>query len=90
MQDEQIKEIAQTVRLSSKFVLFHANNLLDQEFLQNGNFSPVYEYGSITKALHNVVQMIRLTLTGQDIRIKLNHTNIRSLYPLLSFDKRRL
>ena len=40
LDDPQCREMAQIIEISSKLILFHANDLLDQRFLQNGYFSP--------------------------------------------------
>ena len=43
----QLKEMAQIVSVSSKLVLFHANDLLDHRIIQNGSFAPAYSHTSI-------------------------------------------
>ena len=40
----QLKEMAQIVSVSSKLVLFHANDLLDHRIIQNGSFAPAYSH----------------------------------------------
>ena len=42
-----LKKKAQLIAISSKMVLFHANDLLDLRFLQTGNFSPTFSNGSV-------------------------------------------
>ena len=43
----QLKEIAQIISVSSKLVLFHANDLLDHRIFESGNFAPAYLYSSV-------------------------------------------
>ena len=38
----QLKEMAQIVSVSSKLVLFHANDMLDHRLIQVGNFAPAF------------------------------------------------
>ena len=58
----QLKEMAQIVSVSSKLVLFQANNLLDHRNIQNGSFAPAYSCSSIPNALLEVVEMMRWTI----------------------------
>ena len=43
----QLPEMAQIVSVSSKLVLFHANDLLDHRIIQNGSFAPAYTNTSV-------------------------------------------
>ena len=38
----QLKEMAQIISVSSKLVLFHANDLLDHRIFESGKFVPAY------------------------------------------------
>ena len=72
--------------------MFHANDMLDQKFIQNGQFTPVYDQGSVSEAILEIVKMIKSTLAGKNknLCIKVDVTSLKHLYPVLSFDKRRL
>ena len=36
----QLQEMAKLIEISSKLIMFHANDMLDMQFLQNGRFTP--------------------------------------------------
>ena len=57
------KEMAKMVVISSKLILFHANDLLDQKFLQNGLFTPVFTQDSPSEAIREIVEMMKATLS---------------------------
>ena len=56
------KKMAETVLISSQMVMLHANDLLDQRIIENGSFVPLYTAGSVSQAMLEMVQLIRLTL----------------------------
>lgn len=45
------KKIAETILISSKLVIMHANDLIDEKIIENGVFVPFYEVGSIASAM---------------------------------------
>ena len=45
--DSYLHRIAQLILISSNLVVFHANTMLDFQYLQNGNFQPSYSFESI-------------------------------------------
>ena len=47
IEDEKIKKLAQTLFISSKLLLSNANDLLDKEIIQSGNFVAVYQQGPL-------------------------------------------
>ena len=59
------KKKAQLILISSKMVLFHANDLLDLQFLQTGHFAPVYSQDSVTNAIIEIVNLIESTLSSK-------------------------
>ena len=65
----QLKEMAQIVSVSSRLVLFHANDLLDHKIIQNGSFAPAYTYTSVHEALLEIVDMISWTMQNLDLSI---------------------
>ena len=68
-------------------MLNHAQDLLDHRTIEKDGFVPCYTVGSVTEAIHEVIIMMRQTLTSDNIEIqfigKKAHNNIM-------FDKRRL
>ena len=40
LEQSKLREMAKTIHISSKLVMFHANDLLDQRIIQNGVFNP--------------------------------------------------
>ena len=65
----QLKEMAQIVSVSSKLVLFHANDLLDHRIFESGNFAPAYIYASVSNALFEIVEMMRWTIQNLNLDI---------------------
>ena len=85
-----LKKKAQLIAISSKMVLFHANDLLDLRFLQTGNFTASFYLGSPSQAIREIVNLIQATLEGKDINIMLNVDRLDYCHPILKFDRRRL
>ena len=84
----QLKEMAQIVSISSKLVLFHANDLLDHRIIQNGSFAPAYSHTSVQEALSEIVEMMRWTMQNLDLSIQFSFdSNDKRMFYL---DKRRL
>lgn len=71
-------------------VLYRANDLLDQRFLENGKFSSQYGSDSASKAMLEIVKIIRVLIQERNLAIKCNFEELEHAYPSLSFDKRRL
>jgi len=89
LKDQELKRMSQTILISSKLVLLHANDLLDQQHLSKGQFSPFYEPGSVWEALFEIVEMINHTLKGKKVKIRCYVAYLKA-FPTLSFDRRRL
>ena len=68
-------------------MLHHAQDLLDHRTIEKDGFVPCFTIGSVTEAIHEIIIMMRQTLTSDNIDIefigKRRHTQIM-------FDKRRL
>ena len=45
--DPQQTRMLKTILVSSQLVLLHANDLLDQRIIENGNFMPSYALGNV-------------------------------------------
>ena len=85
----ELKKIATTIQVSSKLVLFHSNDLLDQRIIQNGSFTPNYTHGSMSGAIEEIMTIVRFNSGRKDINIKCDTNVIRKMYSNLLFDKRR-
>ena len=62
--------------------------MLDKEIIQRGNFVAVYEQGPLLQAIHEILQMMSLTIQFKNLEIRLE-TQIRDDL-VIAFDKRRL
>ena len=82
--------MAQTIYISSKQVLLHANDFLDQQLIEHGKFTPHFVSGSIIFAINEVVKIVRLTLKRKKLKIKSDLTGVTRSGLELMFDKRRL
>ena len=51
-------EMAKTIKVTSKLLLFHAHDMLDQRFLESGMFTPIYTHDSVTVAINEVIEVI--------------------------------
>ena len=82
------------IMITSKMAMFHANDMLDQNFIEKGRFTSAYSNGSVVEAIQEIVELVRLNLSFEDalnqLEIKLDMQTIMINYPTLSFDKRRL
>ena len=67
-----MKKKAYLILISSKLVLFHANDLLDLRFLQTGNFTTNYAEHSPSRAIKEMTELINLTLEGKLVRVKVD------------------
>lgn len=80
---------AQLIQISSKLVLFHANDLLDLRFLNTGNFTPTFVQGSISTAVVEIVNLVASTLEETDLEIELDIDRLMFNDTPYKFDMRR-
>ena len=85
-----MKRKAQLILISSKLLMFHANDLLDMRFLQNGKFTPSYSESSPAQAISEIVELIGMTLEEQTLTIRFDDCFLKNRFPTLGFDRRRL
>ena len=52
-------DMVKTIQVTSKLVLFHAQDLLDQRFLEGSMFNAVYTQDSVTKAIDEIIGMVQ-------------------------------
>ena len=69
--DEEIKTLARTLFISSTLLLSNANDLMDKEIIQSGNFVAVYQQGPLLESLHEILQMMSFTIQFKDLEIRL-------------------
>ena len=83
-----LKEMAQMISVSSKLILFHANDMLDHRIIEHGGFAPAYVHASVPDALLEIVLMMRWLIKHLDLNIRLSSNE--SVEGKLYFDRRRL
>ena len=66
-------------------MLFQSDDLLDLQFLQSDQFTPMYTQGCVKEALLEVVELIESTIDEKRLKIEL-----KGGFSHLKFDKRRL
>ena len=66
--------MAQTINISSNMLMLHAQDLLDQRIIENGSFEPQLSQGSVSDAIFEIVNMMRLTLTQTKLRIEYTYS----------------
>ena len=49
------REIAQTIYVSSKMLLMHTNDMLDQKIIETGTFEPIYTKQILSESISKVV-----------------------------------
>ena len=74
--------------VSSKMVMLHANDLVDHRIIQNGNLEPWYDYGLITPAITEIIEIARLNYSIDRMRLAVELNEIKDLE--MKFDKQRL
>ena len=90
LKDPRLISLAKISLLSTKKVILHANDLLDQKLIQNGRFSPSYSPDSVSRAIVEIVKIISMTINERDVKIIIDLAKVQSNFPILSFDTRRL
>ena len=63
-------DLAQTINTSSKMLILHTQDLLDQRIIELGTFQPSNNYSSLDEAISEMIFMVQLTLTNRDIKIE--------------------
>ena len=87
---DDMKKKAQLILISSKLIMFHANDLLDMRFLQDGRFTPSYSNWSPTEAIMEIVDLIGMMLVETNLKIRFDDSLLKLKFPVLGLDKRRL
>ena len=67
-------------------LMLHAQDLLDQRVIESGYFVPSLYMDSVSDAIQEIVNMVRLTLTQSKLTIEY----ISNKHHQMMFDKRRL
>ena len=87
--DPHLTKIAKTIHFSSKLLILHSNDLIDQQIMNNDGFRPVFAHDDICKSVLEITDMVRWSLGKKNIRIVCNLKGIQE-HTNLAFDKRRL
>ena len=83
----RLKKLAQVLNVSSKLLLSHAQDLLDQQIIENNRFVPKYVEGSVSLAVLEIVQIVRQCNTEKN-RLQIKHyTKIDGI--MIRFDRHR-
>ena len=84
------REILQTIYVSSKLLLMHTNDLLDQKIIQNGRFVPNMTKQVLSQSIMKTVQLVRATIVRKPLVIQCDVKNCGSQRKYHLFDDLRL
>ena len=87
--DPETCKMARIIFISSQMVMLHANDMLDQRIIDSGSFVPNYTYGSPTKTIYEMIDIIQQTITSDNLFISIDKSRLDRLPPKLKFDQRR-
>lgn len=86
LKQEDLKQMAQIINISSNMLILHAQDLLDQRIIEQGKFAPCYSKSKVSDAINEIVNMVNLTLDQTQLNIV--HNKVR--FDEIRFDVRRL
>ena len=69
--------------------MMHTHDFLDQAIIENGAFTPFYEYSSVRTAILEIIKLMNITIQKRPLSINLDTFKLNRI-PDLKFDKRRL
>ena len=75
--------------VSSQMIMLHANDLLDQRIIENGQFVPNMTSGSIKETVAEMIDLMNSTLEFKNLKIILTK-NENYIPKFAKYDKRRL
>ena len=87
--DPETCKMARIIFVSSQMVMLHANDMLDQRIIDTGSFVPHYTYGSPTKTIYEMIDIIQQTITTDKLYITVDKSRLDRLPSQLKFDQRR-
>ena len=58
----QEKTLLETIIFSNKMIMMHTHDFLDQAIIENGAFTPFYEYGSVKNAVLEIIRLMNITI----------------------------
>ena len=58
------------ILVSSKLVMCHANDLVDQSILENDKLSPNFMFGSVYEAILEIVDIVRLNIGKKPLTLQ--------------------
>lgn len=74
--EPSLRKKVELILITSKLVLFHADDLLHLQAMQRGNFTPQYHPGSILDAIKEITGLVESTIDEKDITIELKLNNV--------------
>ena len=85
-----MRDMIQTIYISSKLAKLHSHDLLDQKNIEKGLFFPNFTFGRITEAIAEIIKIVRISTVCKNVEFNFNAGSINTKFPYLLFDRRRL
>ena len=76
------------IKVNSKLIRFHANDLLDHRVIQSGKFVPSPSVSPVEDVILEIIEMMNWTIQNRNLKFEFIQETEESHN--LSFDKRRL
>ena len=80
--------MVKTLLNSSKLLILHSNDLLDQSIIENGILKPNYQYGSVYESMLEIAQIAETLIGRKQLKLDLQLDSVKDLD--MKFDKQRL
>ena len=84
-----LKELVQTLFISSQMLMLHANDMLDQRIIENGSFVAHPTIGSPIDTIWDIINLISQTTKEKGLKIVCRTDALNNLPAKLRFDQRR-
>ena len=84
-----LKEMVQTLFVSSQMLMLHANDMLDQRIIENGSFVAHPTIGSPIDTIWDIINLISQTTKEKGLKIVCRTDTLNNLPAKLRFDQRR-
>ena len=55
IKNQSLRNLTQILNVSCKLLLSHAQDLLDQQIIENNRFTPYYVEGFVSSAIHEII-----------------------------------
>ena len=87
--DPQVRADGKLILFSSNLVLYLVNDLLDEQYIRVGHFTPLFEVGLISDAVQEVIDLAQFSESYTRLNITYLASSELNIKPVL-FDKQRL